>query len=101
MRVPRAVVAYYYEAAVDAELHAARAALPAVVAEHFLDFGGEGRGDVVPSAAVGAPGEEGAVGAEGYVEGAVGEGGLVLVHPFEECGVGAAQVFVVFAVVPY
>ena len=84
MRVPGAVVADNDEAAVDAELHAARAALPAVVAKHFLDFGGEGGGDVVPAAAVGAPGEEGALRAEGDVEGAVGEGGLVFVHPFEE-----------------
>ena len=101
VRVPGAVVAYDHEAAVDAELHASRPSLPAVVAEHFLDFGGEGRGDVVPSAAVGAPGEEGAVRSEGYVEGAVGEGGLVLVHPFEEGGVCTTQILVVFSVVPY
>ena len=99
-RVPGAVVAHDDVAALDAELDAARPPLPAVVAEHFLDFGGEGGGDVVPAAAVGAPGEEGAVGAEGYVEGAVGEGGLVFVHPGEEGRVGAAEVLVVFAVVP-
>ena len=80
-RVPGAVVADDDVAAVDAELDAARAALPAGVAEEVLHVGGEGGGDVVPSAAVGAPGEEGARGAEGDVEGAVGEGGLVLVHP--------------------
>ncbi len=98
--VPCAVVADDGVAAVDAELDAAGPTLPAVVAEHLLDVGGEGGGDVVPAAAVGAPGEEGAGGAEGDVEGAVGEGGLVLVHPVEEGGVGAAEVLVVLAVVP-
>ena len=98
--VPGAVVADDDVAALDAELDAARATLPAVVAEHLLDVGCEGRWDVVPAAAVGAPGEEGAVGAQRDVERAVSEGGLVVVHPFEEGRVRAPQVLVVLAVIP-
>ena len=99
-RVPGAVVADDDVAPIDAELDAARAPLPARVAEHVLHVGGEGGGDVVPAATVRAPGEEGAVGAQGDVERAVGEGGLVVVHPFEEGRVRATKVLVVLAVVP-
>ena len=97
---PGAVVADDDVATFDAELDASRPFLPAVVAEHGLHVGGEGSGDVVPAATVRAPGEEGAVGAQGDVERAVGEGGLVVLHPFEEGGVRALQVLIVLAVVP-
>ena len=99
-RVPGAVVADDDVASVDAELDPSRAPLPAVVAEHVLHVGREGGGHVVPAATVRAPGEEGAVGAQGDVERAIGEGGLVVVHPFEEGRVRAPEVLVVLAVVP-
>lgn len=100
MRIPRPVIAHNDIAAIDTELDSPRPTLPTVVAEHFLDLGREGSGYVVPATTVRAPSEESAVWAQSHVEGAVGERGLVLVHPLEERGVLATQILLVLSVVP-